>query len=138
MNKRLVKARRILEAQTEIDRLAGWTLIELQRQLETIEEHRHRLIAFTETEPAFYGLSADAVMRRLEALQKSDAALRAEIRAQTEKRLAERARMRGAEAIAAALEADQRRQEEQLRLMEVIEASVSEVASASSKPIGSS
>lgn len=138
MNKRLAKARRILEAQREIDRHADWMLIDLERQQLAIDDRRHRLIGFIETESAFHGFFAGAMMRRLEALENSSAALRDEVRAHKENRLAERARMRGAQAIVEALEADQRRREEHLQLMEAIEASLGRAASASSKLMGSS
>ncbi|MGO9673884.1 MAG: hypothetical protein ACLPSF_06895 [Methylocella sp.] len=138
MKKRLGKARRILAAQAELDRLAAWRLIDLERQAAGVDERRIALVGFLDAEPSFGGPFAGAMMRRLEALEASRAALRVEQAAQAEKRLAERARMRCAAGIVKTLEQDEGRREERLQLGEAIEASLARPAQGSGKFEGSS
>ena len=137
MNKRLAKARRILAAQTELDRLAAWRLIDLESQAAGIDERRIALVRFLDTEPSFGGPFAGAMMRRLEGLEASRAALRLEQAAQAERRLVERARTRCAAGIVKALESGERRREERLQLGEAIEASLDRSTQGSGKFDGS-
>ncbi len=125
MSKRLDKARRVLTAQIELDRLADWMLEDTGRREAAAAEQYRKLAGFLEAESAFGGLFADVLIQRLHALERTCAALRREREAQAETRLAERARMRGAEAIVGTLEEDKRRREEQLQLDEAIAASLS-------------
>lgn len=138
MRKRLAKARRILAAQTELERLAAWRFIELERQTASIDERRLDLARFLDTEPSFGGAFAGAMMRRLVALEKSRAALLLEQAAQLERRLAERTRTRRVESVVKDLQAYERRREEQLQLDDAIEASLHWLRQGSGKFEGSS
>ena len=133
MNDRLRKARRMLAIQAELDRFADWTLIDLERRRTDVEDRRAKLIGFLEAESAVGGIFAGAMLRRLESIEKSCAALRAERDAQAEKRVAERARLRAAEAVFEAIRTGELRREERLRLFETIEASLNRFEPASGK-----
>ncbi len=124
MNRRLAKARRILAAQTGLDRLAAWKLIDLAHQAAEVDARRVGLVGFLDAEPGFGSPFAGAMMRKLESLEASRAALRLEQAAQAERRLAERTRMRCAADIVKMLERDERRRDERLQLSEAIDASL--------------
>ena len=124
MNKRLAKARRILAAQAELDRLAAWRLVDIERQAAGLDERRVALVCFLDAEASFSGPFAGAMMRRLEALEASRASLKLEQAAHAEGRRAERLRMRCAGAIVKALEEDQQRRQEGFQLVEAIEAAL--------------
>jgi hypothetical protein len=138
VKKRLGKARRILAAQMELDRLAAWRLVDLESQEAGVDERRNALICFLDSEPSFGGPFAGTMMRRLETLEAARATLRLERAAQAERRLAERARMRCAAGIVKTLEQDERRREERLQLGESIEASLDRPTQGSGKVEGSS
>lgn len=138
MNKRLAKARRILAAQSELDRLAAWRLVDLERQAAGLDGRRVALVCFLDAEPSFGGPFAGTMMRRLEALEASRASLKLEQAAQAEGRRAERARMRCAGAIVKTLEANERRRQEGLQLDEAIEAARNRRPQGSGKLDGSS
>jgi hypothetical protein len=138
VNKRLAKARRILAAQAELDRLAAWRLVELGHQAAGLDERRVALVRFIDAEPSFGGPFAGAMMRRLETLEASRASLKLEEAAQAEARRSERARMRCVGAIVKTLEEDQQRRQEGLQLVEAIEAALNRRAQGSGKLDGSS
>ena len=138
MNRKLARARRILAAQTELDRLAAWRLADLEREASGVDERRIALIRFLDAEPSFGGSFAGAMMRRLETLEASRAALRIEQARQAEGRREERARMRRAADIVETLEKDMRRRAERFQLGEAIEASLGRPPQAPGKFDGSS
>lgn len=124
VKRRLAKARRILAAQVELDRLAAWRLIDLDHRATDLDERRVALVRFLDAEPSFGSPFAGAMMRRLEALEASRASLRLEQAAQAEGRRAERTRTRCADAIVKTLEEEERRRREGLQLAEAIEAAL--------------
>lgn len=121
MNKRLRTARRVLAAQVELDRLAEWKLIDLERQDAALQERRRDLVRFLDGESALGGLFAVTMMRRLQGLEEQRAVLVAETQAQAALRRDERGRMRGAERIVESLERQARQIEEAHSLAEAIE-----------------
>lgn len=128
MTRKLAKARRILAAQVELDRLAAWGLVDLERQSASLDERHHALIRYLDAEAPFGGVFAGAMIRRLAALEASRAVLRHEQAAQAQARLTERARTRSATGIVEALERAARRWSEQQRLAEAIEAALGQLA----------
>ena len=82
VRRKLVKARRVLAAQIELDRFAAWRLIELERRGADLDERRFALIRFLDAEPLFGGAFVAATTRRLAAIEASRAALRFEQAAQ--------------------------------------------------------
>lgn len=138
MNRRLARARRVLAAQTELDRLAAWRLVDLERQGAAMDERRAALLRFLDAESSFSGPFAGAMMRRLEAVEAARAAVRLERAAQTERRLAESARTRCAASVVTALETAARRSGERSELAEAIDAALGRQAQGSGKFDGSS
>jgi 1-acyl-sn-glycerol-3-phosphate acyltransferase len=138
VNKRLANARRILAAQAELDRLAAWRLVDIERQAAGLDERRVALVCFLDAEASFGGPFAGAMMRRLEALEATRASLKLEQAALAEGRRAERARRRCAGAIVKTLEENERRRREGLQLVEAIEAALNRRAQGSGKLDGSS
>lgn len=124
MSERLRKARRVLGVQTVLDRLAEWTLVDLECQDAVLQDRRHALIRFIDSETAFAGAFPNAMMRRFEELARQHATLVAEKDAQAEQRREARARLRIAERIVEGLANEARRSQDSRELSEVIEATV--------------
>jgi ERCC4-related helicase len=124
VTQRLRKARRVLAVQTELDRLAEWTLNDFERQERALQDQRRDLMRFLDGESAFTDIFATTLMHRLERLETQGAALFVEKRAEVDRRLEERGRMRRAERIVDALVSEARRKEELRLLAEMIEVAV--------------
>jgi hypothetical protein len=68
MSNHLRRAHRVFAVQSQLERLALWQLIDLERQAVALEERHRGLINFMQHETAFTGLFSSTMMRRLEAL----------------------------------------------------------------------
>lgn len=124
MKDRLAKARRLLAVQTDLDRLAAWRLIDLDRRSAALDDRRQALINFLDRSSAFSPFFAGAAMRGLETLQRAAAELSCEQAAQADRRRGERVRLRQAGVIVEKLETEEERRLERLRLADTIEASL--------------
>lgn len=124
MTERLRKARRVLAVQLQLDRLAKWTLVDLNAQAVALEDRHHDLVRFMDSESAFSGLFATVMMRRLQAAAEAQAAMVKEIEMQSVRLREERGRLRRVERIVKALQLEARRKEELTRLAEAIDAAL--------------
>jgi hypothetical protein len=124
MSERLRKAHRILAVQTQLDRLAEWTLMDLKAQAMVLADQRQGLIRFMDEEPPFAGIFAATMMRRLQAAAEAQVAITNETEAQKIRHREERARLRCAERIVGTLEGEARRRVEANQLAEAIEAAL--------------
>ncbi len=133
MKKKVERARRVLAAQRDLDRLAGWALADVEHRQAEVEDGRQKLLDFLKDESAFGDLFAAAVLRRLDALKLAQGALRAERAAKVEQHVAERVRTRGAERNFETLVDAERRRDEQLRLAEAVDATLNRLGSGRGK-----
>jgi hypothetical protein len=121
MSNRLRRAYRVLAVQSQLERLALWQLIDLERRAASLEERQRDLINFMQQESAFTGLFSSAMMGRLQALAELHVEAKAENETQRTRHLEERGRLRRVERIVTALEIDTRRQKALRELIEAIE-----------------
>lgn len=124
MNERLGKAQRILLVQRALDRLAAWTLFDLERRDLLLQARRQALVRFLDGEAAFSGTFSVAMMRRLQGLAEAQAALKVETEAQAVRCREEHLRLRQAERIVDRLGSEARRVDELRELADLIEASL--------------
>ncbi len=120
---RLRKARRVRDVQVALERLASWSLMDLEREILRLDEQRADLDRFLGGETALGGTFSVTMMRRLQGLAETRAALSAERTLSAERRREERLRLRCAELIVDALDREARRIDGCRELERVVEAS---------------
>jgi len=119
---RLRKARRVLAVQAALERLAAWSVSDLENQDVLVQERRADLVRFLDAETALGSAFSAAILRRLQGLAETQAALAAEKDLCAARRREERLRLRCAELIVDRLAGETRRIDELRRLDRVIEA----------------
>ncbi len=121
---RLQKARRVLAVQAALERLASWSLADLGHEIARSEERRADLDRFLDGETALGGAFSAAMMRRLQGLAETQAALNIEKDLCAVRRREERLRLRCAELIVDALGRETRRIDDLRELERVTETSL--------------
>lgn len=124
MSERLRRSRRILAVQTQLDKLAEWGLIDLETQAAILKDQQCALINFLSGESEVAGIFSTTMMRRLQSIAERLATIAIEREAQKDCHRDERRRLRCAERTVAILESEERREEAQCQLAEVIEAAL--------------
>jgi hypothetical protein len=133
MTEQLRRSRRVLAVQLQLDRLAEWSLIDLQSQAAGLADQQRGLIRFMSEDLAVGGLFSSTMMRRLQTLAEMLATIVNEQDTQRGRHLEERSRLRGAEAIVTNLRSDVRHKDELRQLSEAIEAALQHESQASRK-----
>lgn len=122
MSERLRRARRVLAVQAQLDRLAEWSLFDIQAQAAMLENTQRRLVCFMSKESAVAGLFSTLMMRKLEAAAEKLATIAKEQEVQKARQLDERRRLRHAERIVTKLESEERCKAAACQLAEAVEA----------------
>ncbi len=68
MSERLRRSRRVLAVQSQLDRLAQWSLIDLQSQAVVLGDQQRGLVRFMSEESLVAGIFSSTMMRRLQTL----------------------------------------------------------------------
>ena len=121
MNERLRRSRRVLAVQSQLDRLAQWSLIDLQSRAVVLGDQQCGLVRFMSEESAITGIFSSTMMRRLQTLAEMLATIVNEQEVQRGRHLEECRRLRRAECIVTNLESEVRRKEALRQLAEIIE-----------------
>jgi hypothetical protein len=119
---RLRKARRMLAVQAARERLAAWSVSDLETQDALMRERRADLDRFLDAGTALGSAFSASTLRRLQGLAEAQAALEAEKELCVARRREERLRLRCAELIVDRLARESERIDELRRLDHVIEA----------------
>jgi len=135
MSERLRRSRRVLVVQSQLDRLAEWTLIDLQSKIAVLEDQRRDLSDFLSEESAVAGIFSSAMMHRLRAIAETTAALANEREAQRNRRLEARRHLRSAAHLVAALEGAERRKDSLRQFEQAVEAAFQRASQAPGKLI---
>ncbi|MGA9486257.1 MAG: hypothetical protein WBV25_04165 [Methylocella sp.] len=121
MNERLRRSRRVLAVQSQLDRLAQWSLIDLQSRAVVLGDQQRGLVRFMSEESLVAGIFSSTMMRRLQTLAEMLATIASEQDLQRGRHLEERRRLHCAEWIVTILESEVRRKEALRQLAEIIE-----------------
>jgi len=133
MTDQLRRSRRILAVQSQLDRLAQWSLIDLQSRAAVLEDQQRGLIRFLSEELTIAEIFSSTMMRRLQTLAEMLATIASEQDAQRDRHLEERSRLRRAKAIVATLESEAQHKDELRQLAEAIEIALQRESQASRK-----
>ncbi|WGJ15684.1 hypothetical protein QEV83_05325 [Methylocapsa sp. D3K7] len=104
MNERLRRSRRVLALQLKLDRLAEWSLIDLQSQTAASTKQQYVLHRIMYEGSDVAGTFSSVIMRKLQAIAENLAVLANEEELQRGRHLDERRRLRRAEKVCADLE----------------------------------
>jgi len=121
MSERLRRSRRVLAVQAQLDRLAQWSLIDLQSRAAVLGDQQRGLVRFISEESLVSGIFSSTMMRRLQTLAEMLATIASEQDVQRGRHLEERRRLHRAEWIVTILESEARRKEVLRQLAEIIE-----------------
>jgi hypothetical protein len=121
MSERLRRSRRVLAVQSQLDRLAQWSLIDLQSRAVVLVDQQRGLVRFMSEESLVAGFFSSTMMRRLQTLAEMLATIASEQDVQRGRHLEERRRLHRAEWIVTTLESEVRRKEALRQLAEIIE-----------------
>ena len=121
MSERLRRSRRVLAVQSQLDRLAQWSLIDLQSRAAVLGDQLRGLVRFISEESLVSGIFSSTMMRRLQTLAEMLATIASEQDVQRGRHLEERRRLHRAEWIVTNLEIEVRRKEALRQLAEIIE-----------------
>jgi hypothetical protein len=121
MSERLRRSRRVLAVQSQLDRLAQWSLIDLQSRAAVLGDQQRGLVRFISEESLVSGIFSSTMMRRLQTLAEMLATIASEQDVQRGRHLEERRRLHRAEWIVTNLEIEVRRKEALRQLAEIIE-----------------
>jgi hypothetical protein len=133
MNERLRRSHRILAVQSQLDKLAEWSLIDLRSLASALGYQQRGLVRFMSEEVAVAGIFSSAMMRRLETLAEMLATTATEQEVQRNRHLEARRRLRRAEWIVTNLESEVRHKEALRQLAEIIETALHRASQASCK-----
>ena len=121
MGEQLRRSRRILDVQSQLDKLADWKLIDLQTQATILKNQQRDLIHFLSEESEVSGFFSSTMIRRLQTIADKLTTLGIELESQRSRHLAERKRLRCAERTFAIYERDEWHKKILCQLVEAIE-----------------
>lgn len=121
---RLRKARRVRDVQAGLERLASWSLMDIEREILRLEDRRADLDRFLDGKAALGGAFSVAMMHRLQGLAETQASLSAERTLWAERHRDERLRLRCAELVVDVLQRETHRIDDGRELERVIESAL--------------
>lgn len=124
MTERLRRSRRVLAVQSQLDRLAEWSLMDVQTQAAVLVDQRHGLHRFMSEGSEVSGMFSSTMMHRLQTIAEKLAALAIEQESRRGCHLDERRRLRRAEIMVGHLENEVRCKDTLRQLTELVEAAL--------------
>jgi len=121
MSERLRRSQRLLAVQTKLNRLAEWSLIELQSKIAVDENQQRSLLSFISEQSTVNTIFYSMAIRKLQFTTETLAITAKQLTAQKEYCLDARRCLRSASRLAADLEAKERQKDGLRELAELIE-----------------